>query len=724
MKQIFRRVIDRSGKIVLDDIPTPQCGENQALVSTEYSLISSGTELSTLKKTPVALAKQAIEDPWMRNAVMSTVKSGGLETTYHRIVDELFLYRIIGYSGVGKVLETGDNITAVSPGDRVAFAAQGHAEIVAPYKNHIVKVPDSVNPEEASFVTVGGIAIQGIRRANPKFGEFVTVIGMGLVGQITAQILLAAGMRVIAVDISKERLELAESLGVQYTVNPREVNPVDSVINISNGQGADKVIICAASKDSSIANQAMQMSRKQGRVVAVGIVKMDLERMPFFQNELDFVFSRAYGPGSYNAEYEKGRIDLPYEYVRWTEQRNLAEFIRLLDEKRINIKPLIAKVFELNEVQEAFDGIKNGKLKGIAALIKYDHENVSKETKIVKKSAKKSADGATKLGIIGTGNHSRGIMLPLFAKEKEVEIKALCSSTGSTASSISDRYKVDYVTSDYKEILSNPDIDAVYAATRHDTHAEIVTAALNAGKHVLVEKPMGMTTEELKTIQEAAKDTDLVCAVCHNRRYSKLFQQLKGYLSGGPIIARYTVAVGRIPNSHWTLDSKEGGGRLVGEADHFFDIFTALIQSKPVDISANFLAPENNSKSALYNFLVQVSYENGSMAHLTYTGLGHPSLPREQLEVFEDNAYYKLTDYKELYAPAQLKKPAKIITGDMGHATLTNEFFKAIRGENNSLATFSEGWQASNIAATAQESLVQAKSINNAEELAQASNAI
>ena len=714
MKQVFRRVIDRSGKIVIDDLPKPVCGDNQVLVSTEYSLISSGTELSTLKKTPAALVKQTIEDPWMRSAVMNTVKSGGMETTYNRIMDELFLYRVIGYSGVGKVLEIGKNIDAVVPGDRVAFAAQGHAEIVAPFKNHIVKVPDAVDPRAAAFVTVGGIAIQGIRRAEANFGEYVAVIGLGLVGQIAAQVLLAAGMRVIGIDISPARLELAKSLGVQNVVNPADGDPIAAVKSIANGKGADRVIICAASKESTIANQAMQMCRKQGRVVAVGIVKMDLERMPFFRNELDFVFSRAYGPGSYNDDYEKGRTDFPYEYVRWTEQRNLAEFIRLVEEKRINIEPLIDRDFSLDEVQGAFDQIKAGKLKKVAALIKYDASEDAAVT--IKKSEKPATEKKITLGVIGTGNHSRGIMLPLIKKQADVGIKALCSATGATAGSVSKKYSVDYITSDYKEIIADKSINAVYVATRHNMHAEIVIAALKAGKHVLVEKPLAMTLEELDEIKAAAAEQNLICAVCHNRRYSSVFREMCDMAPDGPKIMRFTAAVGRIPDNHWTLDSIEGGGRLIGEADHFFDMFNAVCKSAPIDIDAFSLSVDNKEKDNLFNFTVQVSYEDGSLAQLVYTGLGHSSLPREEIEVFAENTYLKLTDCKTLEAPGKLKKPKKLLTGDMGHAQMIKDFCAAVKGEENGLASFEEGWNATYIAAYAQRKIsernqVHAKSV-------------
>lgn len=305
MKQILRKVINQAGKIIIEELPAPLCGPDQVLVSTRYTLISSGTELATLKKTPGELIKQTIKDPWMRNAVKSTVQSGGIKNTLDRVFDELYLYRVLGYSGSGVAIEVGENVAHISPGDHVAFAAQGHAEMVAPYKNHVVKVPSDIDLKHAAFITVGGVALQGIRRSHVSLGEYVAVIGLGLVGHITAQILLASGIQVIGIDVNQKCLDIARQIGVKHLINAKEDNPVEKVISITEGQGADITMITASSSQPTIANQAMQMTRKQGRVTFIGIVNMDLERKPFFLNELDLCFSRAYGPGSYNNAYEK-----------------------------------------------------------------------------------------------------------------------------------------------------------------------------------------------------------------------------------------------------------------------------------------------------------------------------------------------------------------------------------------------------------------------------------
>ena len=412
MRQVGRRVIDRKGIISIENMPTPNLGENQVLISTHYSLISSGTELGTLEKTPVELAKQTLQDPWMRSAVKNLVFSSGPRQTVNTIRNELTLFRQIGYSGSGIVIDKGKHIHDIGIGDRVAFAGQGHAEQVAAHANHVVKVPESVSLKHAAFVTVGAIALQGTRRSLCQVGDWVVVYGLGLVGQLTAQILLAAGARVIGIDVNESRIELSRELGLRYSVNPDKDDVVDAALRMTSGKGADAAIICAVSKDPVIANNAMKMTRKQGRVVFIGIVKMDLERMPFFLNELDLAFSRAYGPGSYDEAYEKARIEYPYQYVRWTEKRNLAEVIRLVEEERIKIEPLIDSVHLLDEAQIAFDKIRSGNMESVAILLSY-RQAQEKEIKVqigTKRPPRKK--DIINVGVIGAGNFTRNVHIP------------------------------------------------------------------------------------------------------------------------------------------------------------------------------------------------------------------------------------------------------------------------------------------------------------------------
>ena len=706
MKQILRKVIDKQGEICIEELPRPLCGPDQVLVSTRYTLISSGTELATLKKTPGELVKQTIEDPWMRNAVKSTIASGGIKNTLDRVFDELYLYRVLGYSGSGIALEVGSNVTHIRPGDHVAFAAQGHAEIVAPYKNHVVKIPDDMDLKHAAFVTVGGIALQGIRRARVSLGEYVAVIGLGLVGQLTAQLLLAAGVQVIGIDIDPKCLEIAGQLGVKHLVNAKEYDPVEKVISITEGQGADVTMISAASSQKLIANQAMQMTRKQGRVVFVGIVKMHLERKPFFLNELDLCFSRAYGPGSYDNAYEKGRVSYPYEYIRWDIARNLKEFIRLIAEKNINIEPLISEVCPFEQAQTIFEKIKNNELRSIAAVLSYNPSQEAERKTVIHRQPGGRKDGDTvSVGIIGVGNHTRGVMLPLLQAIKGYRMAALCSASGTTAASVAKKYDVDFITSDYKEILNDKNIDMVFIATRHNLHARIAIDAAKAGKHILVEKPMAMSFDELSRVSAAVKEAGVVFAVGHNRRYSKAIAALKKEISDSPLIMRYTVSIKHLPSTHWTLDPVEGGGRLLGESDHFFDLFNYFAAAKPVDVRGHCIRYEAQTVESQFNFMVQIQYENQSMANLIYTSRAHASLPRERMEIFANGKVLSTADFKTYEIISDHSQAKTIGSPDMGHKKELEEFLKAVQGKPSEIAGLQDGCQATWIALKALERL-------------------
>ena len=548
-------------------------------------------------------------------------------------------------------------------GDKVAFAAQGHAEQVAPYANHVVKVPDKVDLKHAAFVTVGGIALQGIRKSRYSIGDWVVVYGLGLVGQLATQILLAAGAKVIGIDISESRVELARSLGLRYSVNPDGDDITNTVLRITGGKGSDSTIICAASKDPIIANNAMKMTRKQGRVVFIGIVKMELERKPFFLNELDLSFSRAYGPGSYDNAYEKGRTDYPYHYVRWTEKRNLAEVIRLVEDERIKVGPLVDSIYQLNDAQTAFDKIKTGEMKSVAMLLSYPEVKEVKTKVQISHAKKHKKKDILNIGVIGVGNFTRNVHVPNLNRIEGYNIRALCSASGTNATSIANKYKVDYVTSDYNEILKDPEIDVVLIATRHDLHAQITIEAAEAGKHIFVEKPVAMKMEDLEAVRKAVSEAGVHFMVGYNRRYSHIAQKTKKYITQFPIVIKYTVNIQNLPDSHWTLDPMEGGGRLIGEADHFLDLMNYFTDSQHTDVQAHSFPVSEDSKEGLFNFMVQVKYKNNSMGQLTYTSLGGPKVPREKVELFCGNKYVQIIDFKKLLVNGKTKSR----NSDMGH---------------------------------------------------------
>jgi len=670
-------VIDKGGKILIEDMPTPGMNDDQVLISTHYSLISSGTELGTINKTPLELVKQTVEDPWMRQAVKNLVFSGNIRETFDTMKNELYLYRLIGYSGTGVVLDKGSRIRDVAVGDRVAFAAQGHAEQVSAYANHVVKVPDRVDMADASFVTVGAIALQGIRRSECRIGEWVVIYGLGLVGQMAARLALAAGARVVGIDVSASRAELAAEAGIRHTINAREEDPVQAVLRITGGKGADRTVVCAVSQDPSIANNAMKMTRKQGRVVFIGVVKMDLERMPFFLNELDIVFSRAYGPGSYDDSYEKGRTTYPYAYVRWDEKRNLSEVLRLMEDGRLQVGPLIDAILPLEEAQTAIDRIRSGQMKSVAMLLSYPQNTTIAPTISCKTRPKTSEKQRIEVGVIGVGNFTRNVHVPHISRNAAFRLRALCSATGMTAASAAQLYPADYITTDYREVLKDPDIDMVLIATRHDLHARIAVEAARAGKHIFMEKPVAMTMEEWEQVRDAVTQTGVHFMVGYNRRYSEIAGKAKGHVARQPIFMRYTVNIRHLPDSHWTLDEVEGGGRLLGEADHFFDLMNYFADAMPVDVQAMSLPVNGDTKAGLFNFMVQIRYENQTMGQLLYTSFGGPSVPRERLELFCGDKQVDIVDFKTLRVDGKVRWAS----GGMGHANELGVFGEQIKGK-------------------------------------------
>lgn len=684
MKQVFRRVLDKKGVINVENVPSPQLGANNVLIETSYTLISAGTEGATLSKTFPELVKQTLQDPWMREAVKKLIFGANPILTGNIVWDETTLMRAIGYSGSGRVSSLGSNVTTFKPGDRVAFAAAGHAEIVAPSKNFVVPIPNQVSDQEAAFVTVGGIALQGVRRAEVQLGELIVVYGLGLIGLLTAQIAAAAGANVIGIDISADQIELFKSLVPDgIGINAREVDIIEVVKDITGGHGADGTIICASSSDKKIANDAMKMCRKQGRVVFVGIVKMNLERMPFFQNELDIKFSRAYGPGVMEPEYEKGRLDYPYHYIRWTQQRNLAAFLELIARKKVNVQPLIAATFSIDEAQAAFDSLYKKTFKGGSVLLEYAQDSKKFDATITINQPQ-YIQGKISFGVIGAGNFTRTTHLPNLHKHPKIKINAIASKTGHNAASLVNRYEVNYSTSDYHEIINDTNVEAVLISTRHDTHCDIAVAALKANKHVMLEKPAALSFEEYDALHQSISQSNAAFMVAYNRRYSALAKKLKASLSNElPMIIHYNVAIPEVPSSHWTLDSIEGGGRLIGEAEHFFDFFNFLSELVPTSIEADALIrPKETSKNTI-NFTVKVKYGDHALCHLNYTSIASSKMPREEIIVHQANKTYRLTDFKTLEINGASRSSKKKLFSEYGHQEEINHFVELVAGGIN-----------------------------------------
>ncbi len=703
MKQVFRRVMDRRGTVTVLDVPVPHVGSNQLLVQTSYSLISSGTEATTLAKTPLELVKQTVSDPWMRHVVKQTVFATGLTDTARRVWHEMITPREIGYSGAGTVLAIGRDVEGFHIGQRVAYAATGHAEIAAPTINHVVAVPDDVDLRHASFVTVGGIATQALRRADLQFGEVVAVYGLGLVGQLCARIALAAGAVVIGIDINPKALESAATAGVQLVVDPSDPDWKRRVLDFTDKHGVDAAIICASSDSSDIINSSMEITRRQGRVVIVGYVGLDIHPKNFLYREIDLRYSRAYGPGSYDAGYEKGRIDYPFGYVRWTEQRNLEEFIRLLSTGALSVDSLIADVFEIDRVQDAFDAIRERSLPGVAALISYGSDPDVRTT--IERVGRPRRPGTVGLSLIGFGNHVLGKHVPNLRRMKGVELRGIASATGRNASVLSESLDVTMITTDVDAVFADPDTDGVLICSSQPEHHEHLCKAIDSGKAVFVEKPMVTRLDHFRDILLRMEASPILCTLGLNRRYSPMVERLRSSIDGPIDCVEYLVMQPFVPADHWTLDPVDGGGRLITEGEHFIDICNVLIGKTPVSVSARALGSAPEDLRTLCNFAVTLHYD-GAVANIVFNESGAAQFPRERVTAFGRGQIAVLDDFARLTLhKKKVEKHGSTLRKSMGHAEELEEFVKAIRGEPNDLLSWEDASLATLCMFAAQESI-------------------
>jgi predicted dehydrogenase/threonine dehydrogenase-like Zn-dependent dehydrogenase len=622
---------------------------------------------------------------------VNIARNEGIARTKAKAKGELMIGAATGYSVSGIVLAAGKEIMDLAPGDRVAAAGgtANHAEFVEVPRKLVVGVPEKVDFEEASTVALGSIALQAIRRANPQLGEYVVVFGAGLLGQLTLQMLLANGARTIAVDLEETRLDLAHRMGADLCVNPLNVDPVKEIHHYTGGYGADTVIFCAATNDSRTLSEAFAMTRKKGRLVMVGTWGTQLMRHDIYAKELDFLISTSYGPGRYDSNYEDFGIDYPYEYVRWTENRNMQEYLRLLSTKSIQVKPLIQEIYPISQADQAFMSLRSPS-RPLIALLDYGQELPPKDFADLSKAQKKVevalkcrrvSGRRIRVGIIGAGSFVTNVHLPNLKRlNKHYAIHAICNRRGSSAKAIAQEFGASYATTDYREILSDSEVDLVMICTRHNLHGRMVLDSLQAGKHTFVEKPLCTSKEELEAIkgffgydtndllsQNLKLDVPLLM-VGYNRRFSKYIQEVKKYTSRriNPLFIHFRMNAGYIPMNHW-VHTEEGGGRIIGEACHILDLFSFLTETQIKAYSASSFRPNNVSISKSDNKAIIFEYEDGSVANLEYFSVGSRELPKERLEVHFDEKTIIVDDFKRIYAYGiNLKAPQKPVA-NKGH---------------------------------------------------------
>jgi predicted dehydrogenase/threonine dehydrogenase-like Zn-dependent dehydrogenase len=711
----MKQVLVKGGKVQIEEVPPPGITPGMALVRVSHSLISSGTESSFVSDggTAAFVMKKA-RDPLNIEKVKRKIASVGIKGTLEVIKNKLFEFQAPGYSSAGLIVDCGAEVPGFRVGDRVACAGVGyasHAEYNAVPHQLLTPIPDGVSFEEAAYVSLGAIAMQGVRRAQLTLGETVIVSGLGLLGQIAAQIVRAAGCRAIGCDPVPAKRALAEQLGADAVCAPGELASV--VAEWTGGYGADAVIICAASKTSDVTNQALDLCRQKGRVVVIGAVGMQLQREAMYVKELDFFLSCSYGPGRYNQNYEEKGLDYPIGYVRWTEGRNMAEFLRMIADKKVQVKPLISIVKPVADAQEAYNAILDPAQNAISALIQYadlEAAIIEAPTRTLVLRGRGSAKGEVGVAIIGAGSIAQAFHFPSIAKIPGCRLEAVADRVGSVAKQVGDKFGARYCTTEYKEVLADDKVQAVVIATRHNLHKEIALAAVEAGKHVFVEKPLALTVPDCEEVCAAVERAGVVLTVGLNRRFSPWSQRAKAALKpvNGPKMILYRCNAGPVPRNHWAVDPVEGGGRIVGEAVHFFDLCCWFLDADPVSIRADRIDAASPDIIPEDNLTTILRYPDGSMATIFYSCLGHPSLPKERVELYGGTGAVVIDDFHGIEIAGLPGKSARTAHMDKGMFGLMENFIQAIRGEAELSITAAHGLRATRIA---REALTQARGV-------------
>ena len=657
MKQILQSY--RSGELWLAEVPVPACGRGGVLVRTRSSVVSAGTEGMLLALAKKSLIGKARARPDLVRRVLKKARVEGIKPTMEKVFAKLDEPIALGYSAAGDVVEAGREAVGLKPGDRVAMAGVGyaaHAEFNFVPANLCARIPESVSYVDAAFATVGAIALQGVRQAQPLIGERVAVIGLGLLGLLTVQILKANGCVVLGVDLDEDRVALAERLGADVAVS---ADPERACEAFTGGCGADAVIITAATPGNEPIENAAEMSRHKGRVVAVGLVGMNVPRDVFYRKELDLRLSMSYGPGRYDPAYEEGGHDYPFAYVRFTEQRNMESFLYLVQQGKVTPAALVTHRLAFDDALDAY-ALLEGKLpedstldpRYLGILLEYS-EDAPMERTVRRCDAVGLAGNEVGVGFIGAGNFAKGVLLPYLTKLSGVRLTGVCTGTGKSAQQTAQRFNFGLATTDPAMLLGKDETDVVFIATRHGSHASLVSAALRTGKHVFVEKPLCIHEPELDEIERALKDAHNAgqqpcLMVGFNRRFSPHARALHAAFKdrNTPMVVNYRVNAGSIPVDSWIHDPTEGGGRIIGEGCHFVDFCTALIDSEPVAVTANSISCDRRDVVAEDSVVITIQYADGSLATIQYVAEGHKDLPKERCEVFADGKSAVMDDFR------------------------------------------------------------------------------
>lgn len=697
----MRQVFSTTEGVRVIEVPAPLLQPGHILVEVEYSFVSSGTEMATLSALEAqggGRPRDRIPSPALAMKLARYLRAHGIKKTLSTVVDRLEPHTPagvsmvpIGYSCSGRVVAVGPGVMLFAPGDRVACAGAGkatHSELVVVPENLVVPIPRRCEASTAASVAVGAVAMQAVRRVGVRLGESVAVIGLGLLGLISVQLLKLSGARVVGFDIELARAERAKALGIDEAY--AEPDKVQWAVNrFTKHMGVDACLIAAASESNEIVQTAMEITRKKGRVVVVGLVPMSFHTNPFLRKEIDLLASISYGPGRYDERYEEKGVDYPYAYVRWTEKRNMEEYLRLLAERRLDLA-MFTEEYPLSAAPEAYQRLRGGSDRPCAVLIKYPDDRPLSEKRRTKvnlvQTRSRVPEAAIRVAVVGAGRFTKRVHLPALKRlQPEVSLIAVMSRSGANALQVAQQYGASYATTSYDELLQDPKLDAIIIGTRHNLHSEMAVKALRAGKHVLVEKPLALTNAELLAVEEFYRLIDHnqpspILLTGFNRRFAPLVTRLREKVAPRetPLLMSYQMNAGYLSEDHW-LRTNEGGGRNLGEACHIYDLFTYLTDSEVADIRTSNMEFTDNTHARNENFTAAITFRDGSVGTLTYTSLGSKCHPKEVLYVYTAETVHVLTDYMRLATYDTTVETVASEEMNKGHFEELQTFFEAIK---------------------------------------------